>query len=65
MAIVGDLDSEDKEARIEVNLAKGKIDCRDCAAGTLAKKRGEKKRGKGPQEYEPWELVSTDKATAS
>ena len=62
MAIVGELDSEDKEARIEVNLAKGKIDCRDCAAGALAKKRGEKKKGKGPEEYEPWELVSMDKA---
>jgi len=62
MAIVGELDGEDKAARVEVNLARGNIDCRDCAAGIQAKKRGEKKRGEGPQQYEPWELVSMDKA---
>ena len=60
MAIVGELDDEDKEDRIEVNLAKGTIDCQSCAAGVQAKKRGEKKRGQGKREYDLWELVSTD-----
>ena len=38
MAIVGELDGEDKRTRTEVNVAKGRIDCHDCDAGKNAKK---------------------------
>ena len=60
MAIVGELDGEDKGTRVEVNLAKGRIDCHHCDAGKNAKKRGEKQSGRGKRVYLPWELVSMD-----
>ena len=64
MAVVGELDDEPAATRVALQAATGDLDCVACAAGKLAKKRGEKHKGKGkgPQQYKTWEMVSVDDA---